>query len=90
MKLVRYGEPGREKPGLIDGNGRIGRALIHAVLRRRRATRHLTVPIASALVAHRERYFAALGDYRDGTARTMVAMLATAVRIACGEVLWRQ
>ena len=23
MKLVRYGEPGREKPGLIDGNGRI-------------------------------------------------------------------
>ena len=69
----------------IDGNGRIGRALIHAVLRRRRATRHLTVPIASALVAHRERYFAALGDYRDGTARTMVAMLATAVRIATAE-----
>ncbi len=69
----------------IDGNGRIGRTLIHAVLRRRRATRHLTVPIASALVAHRERYFAALGDYRDGRARTMIAMLATAVRIATAE-----
>ncbi|MBM7519570.1 Fic family protein [Nocardioides nitrophenolicus] len=69
----------------IDGNGRIGRALIHAVLRRRRATRHLTVPIASALVAHRERYFAALGDYRAGTAATLVAMLATAVRIATAE-----
>ncbi|GAA1521708.1 Fic family protein [Nocardioides humi] len=69
----------------IDGNGRIGRTLIHAVLRRRRAARHLTVPIASALVAHRERYFAALVDYRDGTARTMVAMLASAVRIATAE-----
>lgn len=69
----------------IDGNGRIGRALIHAVLRRRRATRHLTVPIASALVSHRERYFAALNDYRDGYAQTLVAMLATAVRIATAE-----
>lgn len=69
----------------IDGNGRIGRTLIHAVLRRRRATRHLTVPIASALVAHRERYFAALVDYRRGTAATVVAMLASAVRIATAE-----
>ncbi len=69
----------------IDGNGRIGRTLIHAVLRRRRATRHLTVPIASALVSHRERYFAALEDYRAGNARTIVAMLATAVRIATAE-----
>jgi len=23
MKLVRYGAPGREKPGIIDGKGRI-------------------------------------------------------------------
>ena len=69
----------------IDGNGRIGRTLIHAVLRRRRATRHLTVPIASALVAHRESYFDALNDYRGGEARTIVAMMATAVRISTAE-----
>lgn len=69
----------------IDGNGRIGRTLIHALLRRRRATRHLTVPIASALVSHRERYFEALNDYRAGYAQTLVAMLATAVRIATAE-----
>lgn len=72
----------------IDGNGRIGRALIHAVLRRRRATRHLTVPIASALVAHRDRYFDALGDYRAGRASTIVAMLASATSIATAES-WR-
>lgn len=72
----------------IDGNGRIGRALIHAVLRRRRASRHLTVPIASALVAHRDRYFEALVDYRAGRAVTMVAMLASATSIATAES-WR-
>jgi Fic family protein len=69
----------------IDGNGRIGRALLHAVLRRRRATRHLVVPIASALVINRERYFGALGDYRAGDPHTIVAMLASATSIATGE-----
>ncbi|KAA1426278.1 Fic family protein [Nocardioides antri] len=72
----------------IDGNGRLGRALIHAVLRRRRATRHLTVPIASALVAHREGYFDALNHYREGSAGPLVAMLASATSVATGES-WR-
>jgi len=72
----------------IDGNGRIGRALIHAVLRRRRASRHLTVPIASALISDRDRYFAALEDYRRGDARTVVALLARSASIATAES-WR-
>ena len=69
----------------VDGNGRIGRTLIHAVLRRRRVTRHLTVPVASGLVAHREKYFDALGDYREGFAQPIVAMLTSAVIIATHE-----
>ncbi len=69
----------------VDGNGRIGRTLIHAVLRRRRITRHLTAPIASALVAHRQRYFDALEDYRNGHAATIVAMLAAATHLATSE-----
>jgi Fic family protein len=68
-----------------DGNGRIGRALIHAVLRKRRVTRHLTVPIASGLVSHRKQYFAALNDYRAGNASTIVTMLASAASIATRE-----
>lgn len=72
----------------IDGNGRIGRTLIHAVLRRRRTTRHLTVPLASGLVSHRDTYFEALNDYRRGHAQTMVAMLAAAVSNATTES-WR-
>jgi Fic family protein len=68
-----------------DGNGRIGRALIHAVLRKRRVTRHLTVPIASGLVSHRDEYFGALNDYRAGNASTIVTMLASAASIATRE-----
>lgn len=68
-----------------DGNGRIGRALIHAVLRRRRVTRHLTVPIASGLVSHREQYFSALNDYRAGDASTIITMLASSASIATRE-----
>jgi hypothetical protein len=26
MKLVRYGKPGKEKPGLIDSEGRLARS----------------------------------------------------------------
>lgn len=69
----------------VDGNGRIGRTLIHAVLRRRRITRHLTAPIASALVTHRQRYFDALEDYRNGHAATIIAMLAAATHLATSE-----
>ena len=72
----------------VDGNGRIGRALIHSVLRSRRTTRHLTAPIASALVGHRQQYFDALEDYRDGTASTLIAMLASATHLATTES-WR-
>ncbi len=69
----------------VDGNGRIGRTLIHAVLRRRRATKYLTVPIASGIVAHRDRYFDALGAYREGHARPIVGMLTNATLIASHE-----
>lgn len=68
-----------------DGNGRIGRALINAVLRRRAATHQVVVPIASALVAHRERYFAVLGAYRDGEIRPLIESFAAAVEIAAAE-----
>ncbi|WP_407671259.1 Fic family protein [Nocardia stercoris] len=51
-----------------DGNGRIGRALLSAVLRRRGLTRRITVPLASAMLADTSRYFAQLNSYRTGAA----------------------
>lgn len=68
-----------------DGNGRIGRALINAILRRRRATTRVVVPLASALVAHRDRYFDTLGAYRTGQLDPLVDSFTTASRIAAAE-----
>jgi Fic family protein len=68
-----------------DGNGRIGRALINTVLRRRGATHGVVVPLASALVARKETYFELLGDYRHGTPETIIAGFAKASGIAAAE-----
>lgn len=65
-----------------DGNGRVGRAVINGVLRQRGVTRRVVVPIATALVADRERYFALLGSYREGETSTLITSFARAARIA--------
>lgn len=59
-----------------DGNGRIGRALISAVLRRRGVTRNAIAPIASGLLARRDDYFASLGAYRRGDPSPVISLLA--------------
>ncbi len=68
-----------------DGNGRIGRALINTIFRRRQATTHLVVPLASALVAHRERYFGALNTYRAGDLRPLIVTFANSSKTAAAE-----
>ncbi|MCS5714284.1 Fic family protein [Herbiconiux sp. CPCC 205716] len=70
-----------------DGNGRIGRALIQAVLRRRGNARTVVVPIASALAANRDRYYGLLTSYRDGDVRPIADGIATAARIAADACL---
>ncbi len=47
-----------------DGNGRVGRALIHTVLARRGLTEHAVLPISLVLATLRDRYVAGLGAYR--------------------------
>jgi Fic family protein len=68
-----------------DGNGRIGRALINTIFRRRGATTRLVVPLASALVAHRERYFGALNTYRTGDLRPLIVTFANSSKTAAAE-----
>lgn len=60
-----------------DGNGRTGRALIHALLRRHELTRAVTVPVSAGLLIDVEGYFAALTAYRKGDPTPIVAALAT-------------
>ncbi|MEV5964467.1 Fic family protein [Kribbella sp. NPDC051952] len=68
-----------------DGNGRIGRALINTVLRRRGVTRRVVVPLASALVARRDDYFDLLGAYRDGWVEPIIRSFTVASTIAAQE-----
>lgn len=68
-----------------DGNGRIGRALIGAVLRRRGVTPNAVLPVASALAADTEHYFGLLTAYRAGDAAAIVADVALCVEVAARE-----
>jgi len=68
-----------------DGNGRIGRALVNTVLRRRGVTTKVVVPLASALVARREAHFEVLNEYRSGDPEPIIAAFARASTIAAHE-----
>ncbi len=68
-----------------DGNGRIGRALINAVFRRRRLTRATVVPVATAMVADRQGYFDLVNGYRAGRLGPFVRSLATSAIVAAEE-----
>lgn len=53
-----------------DGNGRVGRCLIHTVLRRRGLTPNYIPPVSVILAARRNHYFDGLEDFRgDGLYR---------------------
>ncbi|TSE00840.1 Fic family protein [Skermania sp. ID1734] len=62
-----------------DGNGRIGRALISAILRRRGLTQRITVPLASVMLADTATYFRMLMEYRAGKVDNFVEYVSAAV-----------
>ncbi|MGE4364295.1 MAG: Fic family protein [Mycolicibacterium sp.] len=65
-----------------DGNGRTGRALIQAMLRHKRLTRQITVPVSAGLLTDTDAYFGALGSYRDGDPAPIVERLSEASILA--------
>ncbi|QNO38726.1 Fic family protein [Protaetiibacter sp. SSC-01] len=68
-----------------NGNGRIGRALVGAILRRRGVMRNTIVPVASGLNARRDDYFDALTSYRAGSAAPLVSLMARAAKVGGDE-----
>lgn len=72
-----------------DGNGRVGRALIHSILKARGLTRHITVPVSAGLLVDLDQYSAALTDYRNGNHEHIVTLIANASfhAIANGRIL---
>ena len=61
-----------------DGNGRVGRALIHALLRREGLTKSATLPISAGIVSQKHRYIEALTQYRTGSFVPIVELGADA------------
>ena len=61
-----------------DGNGRTGRALVHCLLRGKRLTRQVTVPVSAGLLTDTDSYFDALTAYRDGDIQPIVERFAEA------------
>lgn len=50
----------------VDGNGRVGRALIHIILRRRGLTPRFVPPVSIVLATNGGRYVKGLTSYRNG------------------------
>ncbi|MGW4930277.1 Fic family protein [Agromyces sp. NPDC004153] len=65
-----------------DGNGRTGRALVQAALRRTGLTRSVTVPISAGILQQRNRYFSALDAYRAGDVVPIVRVFADGAVLA--------
>jgi Fic family protein len=61
-----------------DGNGRTGRALIQAMLRRLGVTRNVTVPVSAGLLRDTRGYFDALTAYRRGDVVPIIRAMAVA------------
>lgn len=61
-----------------DGNGRTGRALVQAILRRGGLLRHVTMPVSSGILTDLDAYFGALDAYRQGDADAIVDVFARA------------
>lgn len=61
-----------------DGNGRVGRALAHSLLRSKRITRNVTIPVSAGLLTNLDSYFDALTEYRLGHPEPIVRLVAEA------------
>lgn len=57
-----------------DGNGRTGRALIHAILRNKGITQHMIPPVSAGLLRQAEKYFDTLTAFRAGDAGPLVEL----------------
>ncbi len=62
-----------------DGNGRTGRALLHAMLRRGGLARRSIVPVSAGLLSDTPAYFSALEQFRGGDPVGIVEEVARAV-----------
>lgn len=68
-----------------DGNGRAGRALVHAIYRGAGIVTRMTAPVSAGLLRDTDSYFAALTAYRAGDAAPIIREFAAASRYAAAR-----
>ncbi len=68
-----------------DGNGRVGRALIHVVLRRRELARRYLPPVSLVLAADAKRYIGGLTAFREERIADWCGTFAESVRLAAAK-----
>lgn len=66
----------------VDGNGRCGRALVHAILRNKGLSVNTTPPVSAGLLHNTKQYFDALTAFREGDAAPITEQFAEACRFA--------
>lgn len=67
----------------FDGNGRVGRCLIHMVMRKRGLVENLVPPVSQILAANGRAYVGGLVGYRGGKVAEWCETFAAAVQTAC-------
>lgn len=72
----------------IDGNGRTGRALLHAILKSKGLLENVTVPLSAGLLADTSRYFTSLTAYQQGNLEEIVLMVGEAAFRGITEAHW--
>ena len=68
-----------------DGNGRVGRALIHVVLRRRALAPRYVPPVSLVLAADAKRYIGGLTAFRESRVADWCALFAESVQLAAAK-----
>lgn len=68
-----------------DGNGRVGRCLIHVLFRRRELAPHYVPPVSLVLGARKDSYIAGLESFRTGSIDEWVEQFAIAVEVSAAH-----
>lgn len=66
----------------IDGNGRVGRCLIHVILRRTGVAERVVPPVSMVMAARPTSYVSGLVDFREGRIAAWIETFANACRSA--------
>lgn len=86
----------------VDGNGRVGRALVHVILRRRGVAARFVPPVSIVLAARPDSYVDGLTAFREGrvadwigsfagaAARAATVSIDLADRVAALQAAWRE